>query len=281
MNWSATAAVLLGLAVGLGAFGAHGLKGRLDDYSLGVYEKAVLYHFFHALGPIDRFDSAACRRNFAIRRDMGVLVAFGRNTLVLGEPVCAGINRSESFGSRRPFGRIGVSGCVVPAGLLVGSQVTRRELGRIALGSALGAKLLSSPRSACATVLPQPPGIKLGSVAPANPTDDDLLFFRQLGVDCVFCAVTPELNSVEGLLRIRKRYADAGLSVHNIRNLAVTNNQLEIVLNRPGRARRSKTTRPGCGRWARRFSFHVVKLQSGADRDQFLCRHARVEDAGF
>src|SRR6202167_1629783 len=107
-------------------------------------------------------------------------------------------------------------------------QVTRRELGRMALGGALGAKLL-------ATVRPQPPGIKLGSVAPANPTDDDLLFFRQLGVDCVFCAVTPELNSVEGLLHIRKRYADAGLLVHNIRNLAVTNNQLEIVLNRPGR----------------------------------------------
>ncbi len=42
--------MLLGLAVGIGAFGAHGLKGRLDDYSMGVYEKAVLYHFLHALG---------------------------------------------------------------------------------------------------------------------------------------------------------------------------------------------------------------------------------------
>jgi uncharacterized membrane protein YgdD (TMEM256/DUF423 family) len=50
MNWSAVAAVLMGLAVGFGAFGAHGLKGRLDDYSISVYEKAVLYHFFHALG---------------------------------------------------------------------------------------------------------------------------------------------------------------------------------------------------------------------------------------
>jgi uncharacterized membrane protein YgdD (TMEM256/DUF423 family) len=50
MNWSAVGAILMGLAVGLGAFGAHGLKGRLDDYSMGVYEKAVLYHFFHALG---------------------------------------------------------------------------------------------------------------------------------------------------------------------------------------------------------------------------------------
>ncbi len=50
MNWSAIAAILMGLAVGIGAFGAHGLKGRLDEYSMGVYEKAVLYHFFHALG---------------------------------------------------------------------------------------------------------------------------------------------------------------------------------------------------------------------------------------
>jgi uncharacterized membrane protein YgdD (TMEM256/DUF423 family) len=50
MNWTAVAALLLGLGVALGAFGAHGLRGRLDEYSLGVYEKAVLYHFVHALG---------------------------------------------------------------------------------------------------------------------------------------------------------------------------------------------------------------------------------------
>ncbi len=50
MNWSAIGAVLLGLAVMLGAFGAHALRGRLDAYSMGVYEKAVFYHFVHALG---------------------------------------------------------------------------------------------------------------------------------------------------------------------------------------------------------------------------------------
>ena len=50
MNWTAIGALLLAFAVGLGAFGAHGLKGRLDAYALGVYEKAVLYHFLHALG---------------------------------------------------------------------------------------------------------------------------------------------------------------------------------------------------------------------------------------
>ena len=50
MNWSATGAVLMGLAVMSGAFGAHGLRGRLDAYAMSVYEKAVFYHFIHALG---------------------------------------------------------------------------------------------------------------------------------------------------------------------------------------------------------------------------------------
>lgn len=50
MNWALTGAAMLALAVILGAFGAHGLQNRLDDYSRGVYEKAVFYHFIHSLG---------------------------------------------------------------------------------------------------------------------------------------------------------------------------------------------------------------------------------------
>jgi len=50
MNWTVTAAFTLALAVTFGAFGAHGLRDSLDAYSLGVYEKAVFYHFIHALG---------------------------------------------------------------------------------------------------------------------------------------------------------------------------------------------------------------------------------------
>jgi len=50
MNWTSVAAALLALAVMLGAFGAHGLRDRLDAYLMGVYEKAVFYHFIHALG---------------------------------------------------------------------------------------------------------------------------------------------------------------------------------------------------------------------------------------
>lgn len=40
----------MALGVTLGAFGAHGLRGRLDAYSMDVYERAVFYHFLHALG---------------------------------------------------------------------------------------------------------------------------------------------------------------------------------------------------------------------------------------
>ncbi len=43
-------AVLLALAVALGAFGAHGLRDKLDAYSMSIYEKAVFYQFIHALG---------------------------------------------------------------------------------------------------------------------------------------------------------------------------------------------------------------------------------------
>lgn len=50
MNWTAAAAILLALAVSIGAFGAHGLQDRLDAYSMSVYEKGVFYHFIHALG---------------------------------------------------------------------------------------------------------------------------------------------------------------------------------------------------------------------------------------
>ncbi|MCB0263328.1 MAG: DUF423 domain-containing protein, partial [Calditrichaeota bacterium] len=38
------------LTVALGAFGAHGLKGRLSADLMAVYQTAVQYHSMHALG---------------------------------------------------------------------------------------------------------------------------------------------------------------------------------------------------------------------------------------
>jgi uncharacterized membrane protein YgdD (TMEM256/DUF423 family) len=50
-GWSVRVAALCGgLAVALGAFGAHGLSARLtENRTTDVYHTAVLYHFLHAL----------------------------------------------------------------------------------------------------------------------------------------------------------------------------------------------------------------------------------------
>jgi len=37
------------LAVALGAFAAHALKNRLDEYAQGIFQTAVNYHFIHTL----------------------------------------------------------------------------------------------------------------------------------------------------------------------------------------------------------------------------------------
>ena len=48
--WWAAGAVMAGLAVAAGAFGAHALKGRLSPELLQVFETGVRYQMYHALG---------------------------------------------------------------------------------------------------------------------------------------------------------------------------------------------------------------------------------------
>ncbi|WP_307394974.1 DUF423 domain-containing protein [Bacillus horti] len=38
------------LAVAFGAFGSHGLKGKLSADMLSIYETGVQYHMYHAIG---------------------------------------------------------------------------------------------------------------------------------------------------------------------------------------------------------------------------------------
>jgi len=42
-----TGSLLGALSVALGAFGAHGLKDKLNEYTLGIFETAVRYQFYH------------------------------------------------------------------------------------------------------------------------------------------------------------------------------------------------------------------------------------------
>ncbi|HET8946103.1 MAG TPA: DUF423 domain-containing protein [Candidatus Polarisedimenticolia bacterium] len=48
-GWLSTGAILGAAAVGLGAFGAHGLKSRVTADLLAVFETAARYHLVHAL----------------------------------------------------------------------------------------------------------------------------------------------------------------------------------------------------------------------------------------
>ena len=114
----------------------------------------------------------------------------------------------------------------------------RRQFGKLALGGALGtaAWLASAGRGSAKVHTPQP-GIKLCAQASAKPSDDELLFLRQLGAEYVSVGSTPDLRTAEGFLQIEKRYADAGITVWNIGNTSV-HNMPEVTLNLPGRDRK-------------------------------------------
>lgn len=51
-NRIAMGCILSGVAVVAGAFGAHALKGLLDEKYSHTYQTAVTYHFYHALALI-------------------------------------------------------------------------------------------------------------------------------------------------------------------------------------------------------------------------------------
>ena len=111
----------------------------------------------------------------------------------------------------------------------------RREFVKLAVGGALSAAgVFASSRPASATVHQSAPGIKLCAQTSAKPSDDDLLFLKQMGAEYVSVASTPDLRTAEGFLQIKKRYADAGITVWNIGNSSV-HNMPEVTLNLPGR----------------------------------------------
>jgi len=47
-----TGAISAFVAVALGAFAAHGLKQHLGEYELAIWQTAVIYQMYHALGLI-------------------------------------------------------------------------------------------------------------------------------------------------------------------------------------------------------------------------------------
>jgi uncharacterized membrane protein YgdD (TMEM256/DUF423 family) len=65
------------LAVMLGAFGAHGLKSRLSEQSLSVFETAVQYHFYHSLALLAVGLIAISQPQVALLKSSGWLFVIG------------------------------------------------------------------------------------------------------------------------------------------------------------------------------------------------------------
>ena len=100
---STLAAVALALAVVMGAFGAHALKGRLDAYAMSVYEKAVLYHFIHALGML----IVLALPGLAATRQTGIaLVLFAGTVIFSGSLYALALSGIRLFGAITPIGGI-------------------------------------------------------------------------------------------------------------------------------------------------------------------------------
>ena len=89
---------------------------------------------------------------------------------------------------------------------------TRRDFAKIAVG---GAALLSAASKVNAKMPAVPPGIKIGTSA-GQPTEENLLYLKQLGVKWVSLGVRPEDATAEGFIKIRETWEAAGFKVYNI-----------------------------------------------------------------
>ena len=111
----------------------------------------------------------------------------------------------------------------------------RREFAKMALG---GAAFLSSTGSSSAVVHPNPPGIKIGTGG-EQPTEDNLLFLKQLGVEYVSLGASRETATAEGFTKMREQWEAAGFKEYNIGSgvgpSGSLHNMPEVTLNLPGR----------------------------------------------
>ena len=93
-----------GLAVALGAFGAHALKARLSPQMLAVFETGVRYQMFHALALLAV--AWACTRwpGRAITASGWLFVA--GTVLFSGSLVALALTGARAFGAVTPIGGV-------------------------------------------------------------------------------------------------------------------------------------------------------------------------------
>lgn len=96
--WFVAGALSAGLAVVLGAFGAHGLQGRVEPALLAVWETGVRYHLAHAL--------ALVAVALAPARWPGARVDLAGWLFLLGTSIFSGSLYALALGAPRGLGAI-------------------------------------------------------------------------------------------------------------------------------------------------------------------------------
>jgi len=111
-NWIGFGGVLGALGVALGAFGSHGLKGRITPEDLAIFETAVRYQMLHAFALL-------AVGFFAMRIDSGMVRASGFLFLI-GTIVFSGSLYTLIFSGQRWWGAVApIGGASLIAGWVV------------------------------------------------------------------------------------------------------------------------------------------------------------------
>ena len=107
-RWVAVAAMLGGLAVVAGAFGAHALKARLSPEALAWWQTAAQYHLIHAVAlfAIALAPSTRIVRPRAYRLARGAFLA--GITIFAGTLYLMALTDVRGLGAVTPFGGVGL-----------------------------------------------------------------------------------------------------------------------------------------------------------------------------
>ena len=92
------------LAVAFGAFGAHALRGRLDEHMMSVFQTAVQYHFYHSLALLAVGVIALSQPHTALLRSSGYLFLVGHRG-VFRQPLPVEYGWPALAGCHYPAGR--------------------------------------------------------------------------------------------------------------------------------------------------------------------------------
>ena len=102
-NFFLSASAALGFcAVAIGAFAAHGLKGKLDEYFMGVFRTGVEYHFYHVFA-LAFVGLLLQRAELPLLRASGYCFFFGI-LIFSGSLYCLALTQVRWLGAITPIG---------------------------------------------------------------------------------------------------------------------------------------------------------------------------------